>query len=326
VNTEIRTTRLEDGRNLEYAEYGDPDGLPVLFFHGFLGSHHQARSAAAASRQHGLRLVAFNRPGVGASSPAPYRAVRDIAGDVRQLLDALDLEEVGLLAVSGGCPYALACACQLPERTRQVNVVSGLGPFEEGLLTHLPRLPRLTLLLSRYCPALARWLLGWRVRRFLRGPREYSPGLVGAAAAADEGPLADPELRTLLLADLEEVLVRGGGARTLVEEMRLFFNWGFRLSEMPPSTPVLFWHGTDDLLVPPSMARHMAAQLPGSEARFVPGGHFLAVQIAGEVAARLAHALRGPRQWTRPAVETACEPARATARPVARPAVVALPG
>jgi pimeloyl-ACP methyl ester carboxylesterase len=30
--------RLPDGRRLGYAEYGDPDGKPVILFHGTLNS------------------------------------------------------------------------------------------------------------------------------------------------------------------------------------------------------------------------------------------------------------------------------------------------
>jgi hypothetical protein len=32
------TIRLRDGRLVEYAEFGATDGLPVFFFHGFIGS------------------------------------------------------------------------------------------------------------------------------------------------------------------------------------------------------------------------------------------------------------------------------------------------
>jgi pimeloyl-ACP methyl ester carboxylesterase len=327
VNQTSRTIHLEDGRDLEFAEYGDPNGLPVLFFHGFLGSHYQASWAGTAARQQGVRLVAFNRPGVGRSSPACYPSVAGVAEDVRQLLKALALTEVALLAVSGGCPYALACACRLPERVRLVGVVSGLGPFEEGLLAHLPRAARLTLLLSRHCPGMARWLLDRQVQRFLRGTREYSPDLVGAAGEADQSAVLDPEVRRVLQADLEEVLVRGGGARTLVEEMRLFFRWGFRLAELPPTTPVLFWHGTDDVLVPASMARHMAAHICESEVNFIPGGHFLGVQIAAEVASQLARAWQSAPSARQCQTAGSLNSERGQRAPVLRPApaLAALP-
>lgn len=58
------TLWLRDGRLLGYAEYGDLDGKPVFFFHGWPGSRLQARlqikwhhdSAFASSPQIGLGL------------------------------------------------------------------------------------------------------------------------------------------------------------------------------------------------------------------------------------------------------------------------------
>ena len=38
MNTDYTSISLEDGRTLAYAEYGDPYGKPVFFFHGTPGS------------------------------------------------------------------------------------------------------------------------------------------------------------------------------------------------------------------------------------------------------------------------------------------------
>ena len=35
--------KLRDGRRLGYAEFGDPRGKPVLFFHGYPGSRWDGR-------------------------------------------------------------------------------------------------------------------------------------------------------------------------------------------------------------------------------------------------------------------------------------------
>ena len=34
-----KTIKLKDGRTLGYAEYGAPEGKPVLYFHGFHSFH-----------------------------------------------------------------------------------------------------------------------------------------------------------------------------------------------------------------------------------------------------------------------------------------------
>ena len=52
----MRTSRL-----LEVCEYGDPVGRPIFFFHGLIGSHHQASYVADQARGRGLRIIAPNR-------------------------------------------------------------------------------------------------------------------------------------------------------------------------------------------------------------------------------------------------------------------------
>jgi pimeloyl-ACP methyl ester carboxylesterase len=80
-----RTVRSPDGRALAVEESGDPDGRPVLVHMGtpaprrLYGPH--VRDAAAR----GLRLISYDRPGYGGSSPQPGRSVADCAGDVRTI-------------------------------------------------------------------------------------------------------------------------------------------------------------------------------------------------------------------------------------------------
>ena len=49
-----KTIRLPDGRHLGYAEYGDPEGVPLLFFHGTPGSRLQLKGFDAPARNTGV--------------------------------------------------------------------------------------------------------------------------------------------------------------------------------------------------------------------------------------------------------------------------------
>ncbi len=64
------TVRLGDGRLLGYAEWGDPAGAPVLFFHGGGMSRLGAIGESAAGRL-GVRLIGLDRPGFGLSDFQP---------------------------------------------------------------------------------------------------------------------------------------------------------------------------------------------------------------------------------------------------------------
>jgi len=57
---------------------------------------------------------------------------------------------------------------------------------------------------------------------------------------------------------------------------------------------VTLWQGLSDNIVPPAMAWKMAQTLPNCEAHFVPGGHFMAVNFAGQIIARLTQLLDTP--------------------------------
>ncbi|WP_455385831.1 alpha/beta fold hydrolase, partial [Acidihalobacter prosperus] len=135
--------RLPDGRRLAYAEYGDPRGRPLIYNHGLLSSRFEAVFADGAARRLGLRLIAVDRPGCGGSDPLPGRRLLDWPGDVAALAAALRLPHFHVFGVSGGGPYALACASALAGRVTGLTLVCPLGPpdtlagLEEGAGTRL---------------------------------------------------------------------------------------------------------------------------------------------------------------------------------------------
>jgi pimeloyl-ACP methyl ester carboxylesterase len=57
---------------------------------------------------------------------------------------------------------------------------------------------------------------------------------------------------------------------------------------------VVLWHGLSDTIVPPTMAWTMVRALPNGELHLVPGGHFMAVDAADQIIARLRQMLDGP--------------------------------
>ncbi|MFY9919180.1 MAG: alpha/beta hydrolase, partial [Mycobacterium sp.] len=106
---------LPTGRRLGYAEFGDPSGAPVLWFHGTPGGRRQFPVLGRrAAEKLGLRVVLVGRPGSGLSDPHPYAAVADWATDVLHVADSLGAERLGVVGLSGGGPYALACGAVPP--------------------------------------------------------------------------------------------------------------------------------------------------------------------------------------------------------------------
>src|SRR4051812_23549228 len=99
---------MRTGRALEVQEYGDPTGHPAFFFHGLIGSHHQASYIAEQARENGLRIIAPNRPGVGRSEFVDRKSPLEAIADVEDVAAALGLGQFSVIGISGGTPYALA--------------------------------------------------------------------------------------------------------------------------------------------------------------------------------------------------------------------------
>lgn len=101
------TFSLPDGRKIGYADYGDPNGRPILYQHGLPGSRIEATRYHDLGRELGLRIISIDRPGHGWSSPFEEfgaRTVKSWADDVSELVEGLGLKEyavmVGLLSIA----------------------------------------------------------------------------------------------------------------------------------------------------------------------------------------------------------------------------------
>jgi pimeloyl-ACP methyl ester carboxylesterase len=271
---DTRLLRLADGRQLAFAECGAARGTPVFLFHGLPGSRYQRplrheRLLAAE----GVRLITTDRPGVGLSNPKPGRRLLDWADDVRQLADALGIERFRVVGVSGGGPYALACAFALRERVRAAATVGGLAPFSaERLGDEFERVACWFFRGLRQMPRTARLAFGTLVFFLRRSPLPSQVLLVDRRCTRDHTLLRSAELRSLLLRDFREATRQGVSG--MLEDARVLSSpWGFEPRCVRVRVDV--WHGTADMVVRPVMGEYLARTLPAARARFVPeGGHF----------------------------------------------------
>jgi pimeloyl-ACP methyl ester carboxylesterase len=284
-STTSKKIHLRDGRALGYAEFGDPAGKPVFFFHGFPGSrlYHHPNDAIAISS--GARIITIDRPGLGLSSFQPGRKLLDWPNDVAELADTLGIDRFAAIGLSGGGPYLLACAYKIPGHLTSATVVSGLGPLEQPGVTRGMNLPgRIVLGTARSAPWwLIRFALGPAVGKVQRDPAGASKRLPRSLPQADKDVFARPDVQAMEHEDLIEAY-RNGVDGISWEAKVLTHPWGFRLEDI--HMKIYLWQGEADRTVPVSMAKHLARTLPECEARFIAGeGHMLMFNYWREILA-----------------------------------------
>jgi pimeloyl-ACP methyl ester carboxylesterase len=96
---------------LSFAEYGDPDGSPAVFVPGAASGASMAFGGGVLVDR-GIRLISFDRPGLGASESDPEKSVLSVGADTAELIDALIGRAVPVIANSQGAPFAIAAALQ----------------------------------------------------------------------------------------------------------------------------------------------------------------------------------------------------------------------
>lgn len=257
-----RSIALPDGRQLAVAEFGDPNGQAVFYFHGSPSSRLEPELIGDATfRRHGLRVIAADRPGMGGSDRQPGRRITDWPADVAALADALKLPSVSLLGNSGGAPYVAVCAARMPARIRRAVIVSGGWRMDWPEVRAVPLVNRLVFFLARRAPFLLRGVLasmgavatGDSDRELAQMRKRMPPPDVTA--------FSQPGRLEAFAGAMRECLRQGtaGAAADLQLYVRDF---GFDPTEV--AVPIHWFHGTADRNAPLALAERVVSSLPAA--------------------------------------------------------------
>jgi len=286
---EITPPRIEgrvqarDGRKLGFAEFGPPDGRPIVWLHGTPGARKQIpEDARLAAEEVGVRFVGIDRPGTGLSTSHLYGSILDFVDDLRILIDELGFDDLAVIGLSGGGPYALAAGYAMPERVKAVGILGGVAPTrgEEAIGGGLVSVA------TRFAPLIPpfRVPLGLAIGLLVTALMPVGgPALETYARFSPPGDrevFAREEIKAMFLNDLTETR---GRLRAPVDDVILFTrDWGFRLRDVTP--PVKWWHGDADHIVPLAHGRHCVERLPDAELFIRPGeSHLGGLGAAEEV-------------------------------------------
>jgi pimeloyl-ACP methyl ester carboxylesterase len=264
-----RLIQTGDGRTLAVEEYGDPSGRPVLVHNGTPNSRFLYQHVVADGAAHGLRLIGYDRPGYGGSSPHPGRTAADCAADARAICAALGADRVAMWGISGGGPHVLACAALLPDLVVAAASLASLAPYGAvGLDWYAGMGQENVDDFRRYFadPEAARQKVAKdREEALAATPEDVSKGLQ---------TLLTPTDAAVLTGELAEYLVwstkqgQAPGDEGWWEDTEAHAGpWGFELAQI--SVPVLLLHGREDLFVPFGHGEWLARHIPGVTARLL---------------------------------------------------------
>jgi pimeloyl-ACP methyl ester carboxylesterase len=271
--------RAADGRTLHVLEAGAPDGACLVVHHGTPASGVLFRAEVESARERGLRLVAYDRPGYGGSSPQPGRAVADAAADVAAILDALGIARFATYGASGGGPHALACAALLADRCVAALTIAGVAPADapdldfvagmgEGNQIEFGKVREGREALSAFCREQAAGLLAVR-------PEQLADALRPHINEVDRRALTG-ELAEHLTHALQRGL-RPGVDGWVDDDLAFMTPWGFDVGAI--AVPVAVWQGEEDLMVPPGHAAWLGEHVAGAELAIQAGEGHLTLQV-----------------------------------------------
>ena len=259
--------------SIEYVLEGDGDQV-VLSVHGTPGGFDQRFSLD------GFQVLAPSRPGYLRTPISAGRTPREQADAYVALLDALSIDEVVVMGLSGGGPSSMAFAAAYPDRALALIALEAVSNSD------LPEIPAPAFLNSDFTAWLSLSLLERAV-----GPE----GLL-------EMFVPDPENRRLVLENEEKVAsferlmwslwppsLRADG---LANDEEQFDALDLPLADI--RVPTLAIHGTADAAVPVEHARFLADRVPNAQMHLIEGAdHMMPISHQEEVVRVLSEFIDG---------------------------------
>jgi pimeloyl-ACP methyl ester carboxylesterase len=267
---------LEDGAVIAIEEYGDANGVPVIFCHGWPSSRTMARLTDEPALTLGIRIISPDRPGIGNSTLQPDRKLTDWPRLVQRVVDHLHIGEFRMLAISGGAPYAYATAAAMPQRLRAIAIVGGAPPLAELTNTEgLLPLYHWMLALHRTRPQLLRRLFYLaRPVLSLRPPIRLRPLFLKMLLLrpCDAESLRDAAAFEAIF-ESQRRAWRTSAEGVMADAQIYAQPWGFTIEDV--RVPVRLWHGKQDRAFSVHLAEEVAKRLPDCKAHFIEeAGHY----------------------------------------------------
>jgi pimeloyl-ACP methyl ester carboxylesterase len=115
------------GAGVRLAVADDGEGTPIVLLHGLTATRRYVVMGSRALERSGHRVIAYDARGHGRSGPAPapdaYGYV-ELTADLREVMDALEIERAVLAGASMGAHTLLRFALHAPDRVAGLVIIT----------------------------------------------------------------------------------------------------------------------------------------------------------------------------------------------------------
>jgi pimeloyl-ACP methyl ester carboxylesterase len=271
--------------DLAFSEYGDPKGKTVIYFHGAPGGPEECSIFDIHARQHGLRLVCYDRFSIDSrlKEDAYYKYLADV------IVANTSGEKVDLVGFSIGCHVAINTSLYLGDSVGKLHLVSAGAPLDGD--DFLPDMAGKTVFsIAMKYPIMFTLLSHWQALLSKLAPRALFKMLFASATAQDKVLSKTTKFQEYMLPILSYCF--SANLRGYIREISQYVTpWKASVFNCNSATHI--WHGLNDNWSPVAMAKYLDENLSNSSTITIFDGlsHYSCLNAAvSEICAQLAEA------------------------------------
>ncbi len=269
----LRQLRASGGRRLEWIEFGDPKGIPILYMHLDYGLIRWPAAAERQAQNLGLRVIVPIRAGYGGTDLHAKGSdhLAEVTADYAAVLDHLGIRRATVLCLGADLRFAinlangraglinaiLGCAAQLPLRSA--------GQYER-----MDKWQRFILANARYAPRVLPFLVqaGFSLARKLGKEGFFTQ--VNGGSPADMETFARPDVREAVLTGSDVCLAKTKSAHEAFARECIGSERDWSGIVRSVTVPVVLLQGDQDPQTPVLTVQELLVDFSHLQVEFLP--------------------------------------------------------
>jgi pimeloyl-ACP methyl ester carboxylesterase len=254
-------------------EWNPLSSKTLLFVHGFPGCGEQAKLMTSSPLLENVRLISIDRPGYHKSPNQKKITPQIFADQCLEVLGLMKVDQLSILSVSGGAPYAMALAHKLKNRVQKISSIAGVAPLTVKNFRFMNKQQKKAWVMTQVLPPKTlEWVLNKVWQKGADQVEKFLFNNIESFSLPDQKVFLNEKLAPVLIATLRASLEQG--PKGIAQDMRNYARrWQIPTHEI--HCPVTLWHGTEDDIVHQAYSIEMKKRLPLAQLKIIPGeGHY----------------------------------------------------